>query len=135
MPKDQKAHSGGAQSREGRALRSVILLALPLFSFQRAVLGLVKTGIEKAILVKPVQNLLLSEIQAAMMILDPERKLRNRFGVDLENKINDLADETARKVIAGSLQLVEAQQGVADRIIDVLKALKDGQRPGRAGGA
>jgi hypothetical protein len=132
MVKDQKTRSGGAEKQEGSVLRSVILLTLPLFSFQRNVLELVKTGLKNTTVVRPVQNLLLSEIQAALMILDPERKLRNRLGIDLENKIKELAEETASKVISGSVQLVDAQQAVADRVIDVLKTLKDRPKGSRA---
>jgi hypothetical protein len=103
-------------------------LALPLFSFQRNILELAKTGLENAIGVRPVQNLLLSEIHAALMILDPDRKWRARLGVDLENKIKDLVEETTSKVISGSVQLLEAQEIVVERVIDVLQALKDGQK-------
>ena len=131
MAKDQKTHSGGAQDGQGSALRNVILLALPLFSFQRNVLNLVKTGLERATGVRPVQNLLLSEMQAALMILDPERKWRNRLGVDLENKLKGLVEETTGKVISGSVQLVDAQKAVAEGVIEVLQALKDAPKRGR----
>jgi hypothetical protein len=43
-----------------------------------------------------------------------------------------LAEETASKVISGSVQLVDAQQAVADRVIDVLKTLKDRPKGSRA---
>ena len=98
MAKDQKTHSDGAQDGQGSALSNVILLALPLFCFQRNVLNLVKAGLERAAGVRPVQNLLLHEMQAALMILDPERKWRNRLGVDLENKLKGLVEETTGKV-------------------------------------
>jgi hypothetical protein len=132
MAKDQKIHSGGAESEKGGALRNVILLTLPLFSFQRNVLDLVKTGLEKAVGIKPVQNLLVSEIHAVMMIVDPEHRLRDRLGADLENKIKELADEVADKVISGSVQLVDAQKAVAEGVIDVLQMLKDAPKRSRA---
>ena len=132
MSKDPKTHSDDAQHELGGVLRNVILLALPLFSLQRSILDLVKTGIEKAVLVKPVQNLLLAEIQACMMILDPEHKWRDRLGVDFEKKVKELLDEITDKVASGSLQLVEAQHTLADRLIDLLKDVKDGQKRKRA---
>jgi hypothetical protein len=132
MSKDPKTHSEDAQHALGAVLRNVILLALPLFSLQRSILDLVKTGIEKAVLVKPVQNLLLAEIQACMMILDPEHKWRDRLGVDFEKKVKELLDEITDKVASGSLQLVEAQHTLADRLIDLLKDVKDGQKRKRA---
>jgi hypothetical protein len=132
MPKDQRTHSGDAQNEGSGALRTVILVALPLFSFQRNVLDLVKAGIEKAVLARPLQNLLVSEVQAVMMILDPQHKWRDQLGADFDKKAKELLDEIANKVTSGSLRLVEAQQVLADRLIEVLKTLKDGQKRKRA---
>jgi hypothetical protein len=132
MAKDQKTHSGGAESEEGGALRNVILLALPLFCFQRNILDLVKTGLETAVGIKPVQNLLINEIHAVMMIVDPEHRLRDRLGTGLENNIKELADEVADKVILGSVHLVDAQKAVAQGVIDVLLTLKDAPKRSRA---
>ena len=91
-----------------------------------------KTGIEKAVLLRPVQNMLLSEIQALMIILDPDRKLRGQLDVDFETRTKELLDEITDKTTSGSLRLVEAQQAVADRLIDLLKTLKDAQKRKRA---
>ena len=93
---------------------------------------MVKTGIEKAVLLRPVQNMLLSEIQALMIILDPDRKLRGQLDVEFETRTRELLDEITDKVTSGSLRLVQAQQAAADRLIDLLKTLKDAQMRKRA---
>src|SRR6186997_1210711 len=132
MAKDRRTHSDDVRCEPGSVLRNVALVALPLFSLQRSVLDVVKTGIEKAVLLKPVQNMLLSEIQALMIILDPDRKWRGQLDVELEARVKQLMDEFTGKVISGSLRLVEAQQAVADRLIVMLSELKDAQRRKRA---
>src|SRR5215211_660682 len=94
MPKDRDNSSGHAQDGESSMLKNFILLALPLLSLQRDMLAIVKKGIQDTSHVKPVQNLTLRELQALMMILDPKRKLRDRFGADFEKKLEDLYKET-----------------------------------------
>jgi hypothetical protein len=132
MAKDRRTHSDDVRCEPGSVLRNVALVALPLFSLQRSVLDVVKTGIEKAVLLRPVQNMLLSEIQALMIILDPDRKLRGQLDVDFEARTKELLDEITDKVTSGSLRLLEAQQAVGDRLIDLLKTLKDAQKRKRA---
>ena len=132
MAKNQRTHSNDAQNETSSVLRNVALVALPLVSLQRSILDVVKTGIEKAVLLRPVQNMLLSEIQALMIILDPDRKLRGQLDVEYETRTKELLDEITDKVTSGSLRLVEAQQAVADRLIDLLKTLKDAQKRKRA---
>jgi len=132
MSKDPKSQADDTQHEHGVVLRSAILLALPLLSLQRSVLDLVQEGIQKAVLIKPVQNLLLAEIQACMMILDPDHKWRNQLGVDFEKKAKELLDELTEKVASGSLQILQAQHVLADRLIELLKTLKDGQKRKRA---
>ncbi len=132
MAKDKRTRSDDVRNEPGSVLRNVALVALPLFSLQRSVLDVVKTGIEKAVLLRPVQNMLLSEIQALMIILDPDRKLRGQLDVDFEARTKKLLEEVTDKVTSGSLRLVEAQQAAADRVIDLLKTLKDAQKRKRA---
>jgi hypothetical protein len=132
MAKDKRTRSDDVRNEPGSVLRNVALVALPLFSLQRSVLDVVKTGIEKAVLLRPVQNMLLSEIQALMIILDPDRKLRGQLDVDFEARTKKLLEEVTDKVTSGSLRLVEAQQAAADRLIDLLKTLKDAQKRKRA---
>ena len=132
MAKNQRTHSNDAQHEPSSVLRNVALVALPLVSLQRSILDVVKTGIEKAVLLRPVQNMLLSEIQALMIILDPDRKLRGQLDVDFEARTKELLDEITDKVTSGSLRLLEAQQAVGDRLIDLLKTLKDAQKRKRA---
>src|SRR4051794_8827124 len=128
MAKDKRTRSDDVRNEPGSMLRNVALVALPLFSLQRSVLDVVKIGIEKAVLLRPVQNMLLSEIQALMIILDPDRKLRGQLDVDFEARTKKLLEEVTDKVTSGSLRLVEAQQAAADRLIDLLKTLKDAQK-------
>ena len=132
MAKNQRTHSNDAQNEPSSVLRNVALVVLPLVSLQRSILDVVKTGIEKAVLLRPVQNMLLSEIQALMIILDPDRKLRGQLDVEYETRTKELLDEITDKVTSGSLRLVQAQQAAADRLIDLLKTLKDAQRRKRA---
>ena len=132
MAKDKRTRSDDVRNEPGSVLRNVALVALPLFSLQRSVLDVVKTGIEKAVLLRPVQNMLLSEIQALMIILDPDRKLRGQLDVEYETRTKELLDEITDKVTSGSLCLVQAQQAAADRLIDLLKTLKDAQMRKRA---
>ena len=132
MAKNQRTHSNDAQNEPSSVLRNVALVVLPLVSLQRSILDLVKTGIEKAVLLRPVQNMLLSEIQALMIILDPDRKLRGQLDVEYETRTKELLDEITDKVTSGSLRLVQAQQAAADRLIDLLKTLKDAQMRKRA---
>ena len=132
MAKNQRTHSNDAQNEPSSVLRNVALVVLPLVSLQRSILDVVKTGIEKAVLLRPVQNMLLSEIQALMIILDPDRKLRGQLDVDFEARTKKLLEEVTDKVTSGSLRLVEAQQAAADRLIDLLKTLKDAQKRKRA---
>jgi hypothetical protein len=67
-----------------------------------------------------------------MIILDPDRKLRGQLDVDFEARTKKLLEEVTDKVTSGSLRLVEAQQAAADRLIDLLKTLKDAQKRKRA---
>ena len=132
MAKNQRTHSNDAQNEPSSVLRNVALVVLPLVSLQRSILDVVKTGLEKAVLLRPVQNMLLSEIQALMIILDPDRKLRGQLDVEYETRTKELLDEITDKVTSGSLRLVQAQQAAADRLIDLLKTLKDAQMRKRA---
>jgi hypothetical protein len=135
MPKDQETKMGGARGGENSILATVSLFALPLFSFQQKILGLVKTGMQKAIEQKPVQTLLLSEIHVLMMILDPDHKLRSQLSPDLEAKIKVLLDDISKRVASGSLQLIEAHEVLSQHISDILMSVKDGQKRKRAGRA
>jgi hypothetical protein len=129
MPKDRDSSSGHAQDGESSLLKNLILLALPLLSLQRDVLAIVKKGIQDTSHVKPVQNLTLRELQALMMILDPKRKLRDRFGADFEKKLEDLYKETTQKLVSGSIQLIEAQEIISQRVSEALVTLKNGRKP------
>ena len=128
MPKGQDNSSGHAQDRESSMLKNFILLTLPLLALQREVLAIVKKGIADTNS-RPVQNLTFREIQALMMILDPKRKLRDRFGADLEKKVEDLCKEAIPKLVSGSVQLIEVQEIISQRISEALITLKNGRKP------
>ncbi len=128
MPKDRDNSSGHAQDGESSMLKNFILLTLPLLALQRDVLAIVKKGIADTS-VKPVQHLTLRELQALMMILDPKRKWRGRFGADLEKKVEDLYKETIPKLVSGSVQLIEVQEIISHRISEALITLKNGRKP------
>jgi hypothetical protein len=107
-------------------LRGLGLLALPVLAFQRNMLGLVKQGIEEAGLLKPVRTLAEHELHALFMIIDPKAQWRNSLGVEIEKKLKDALDSAAPKVLAGSVNLIDAQQSILTSLIDALdKARKN----------
>jgi hypothetical protein len=133
MAKDQETRSGGTRDRETSILGTVSLFALPLFTFQEKMLGLLKAAVGQAREHKPFQTLLLSEIHVLLMLLDPDHRLRNRLGPDLEGKTKALLDSINKGLSDGSLQLIAAHEELSRRITDILTSVKDGQRRKRAG--
>lgn len=131
----QQTRSGGAHDGDISILGTVSLFALPLFTFQQKMLGLLKTGIGQALEQKPVQTLLFCEIHALMMLLDPDHRLRNRLGPDLEAKTKALLDRINDRVSDGSLKLIEAHEELNRHISAILTSIKDEQRRKRAGRA
>jgi hypothetical protein len=108
--------------------RNFSLLALPWVSFQRDMLAILKKGIEDTSHVKPVQKLTLLELHALMMILDPSRTWRSPFDADFEKRVEDTYKETVPKLLSGSIQFIEAQEIILQRLSDALIALKDGNK-------
>src|SRR4051812_20487945 len=74
--KTRRAEMSGEDVKDGLC-RGLGLLALPVLAFQRNMLGILRTGIEQAGLLKPLQTLIENELHAAMMIADPTGERRN----------------------------------------------------------
>jgi hypothetical protein len=130
MPNDKDTRSGPAQHREGGLLRNLILLALPLLSFQRDILHTIKTSLEthKDEHIKALANLLAFELHALMMILDPARKLRGRADEGLERELKHELTEIVKKVTHGVIDVVEIQEKIIPHLIEILKEIKNGKQ-------
>jgi hypothetical protein len=134
MPNDKDNNSGHAQNGAERMLTNFILLTLPWLALQLETLAIIKKGIEKdkedkndSIYIKPIQHLVERELHAVMMILDPQRKLRNLFDADLEKKLVDEFIEIFEKLPSGLVNLIEVQEIILNRTVDILKKLKNGK--------
>ena len=128
MPNEKKTNSDDIQNLKDSIFRNFSLLALPWVSFQRDMLAILKKGIEDTSHVKPVQKLTLLELHALMMILDPSRTWRSPFDADFEKRVEDAYKETFPKLLSGSIQFIEAQEIILQRIGDALVTLKDGNK-------
>jgi len=128
MPTDRDYETGRAQvtGEDAKAdlLRGMGLLALPLLAFHRNILDILRTGINEAGLLKPVQTLVENELHALLMILDPTGKWRNSLGADIEKKLKDTLDAAVPKVISGSVSLIDAQQAMLTSIIVALDTVR-----------
>lgn len=133
MPMDQDNEAGRGQVN-GHAPRgdlpgAIGLLALPVLAFHRNMLSLVRKGIEDAGLLKPVQNLLQSELQAVLMIIDPTAHWRNTRGAEIEKRLQDTLDRAVPKVISGSISLIDAQHAILTELIAALDTARKDQHP------
>jgi len=128
MPTDRDYETGRAQvtGEDAKAdlLQGMGLLALPLLAFHRNILDILRTGINEAGLLKPVQTLVENELHALLMILDPTGKWRNSLGADIEKKLKDTLDAAVPKVISGSVSLIDAQQAMLTSIIVALDTVR-----------
>ena len=133
MPADKDYKTGRAHVTKEDAkhdlLRGVGLLALPVLAFQRNMLGILRTGINEAGVLKPVRMLAEHELHALFMILDPKAHWRNRLGVEIEEKLKDALDSAVPKVISGAVNLIDAQQGILTVLIEALDAARKSQLP------
>jgi hypothetical protein len=120
---------GTGEDPKGDLLRGLGLLALPVLAFQRNMLGMVKTGIEEAGLLKPVRTLAENELHALFMIVDPKAEWRNSLGVEIEKKLKDTLDAAVPKVIAGSVSLIDAQQALLTSLIEALDTARKNKLP------
>jgi hypothetical protein len=129
--KTDRAQASGEDVKDPKddLLRGLGLLALPVLAFQRNMLGIVRTGINEAGLLKPLQTLAENELHALFMILDPTGKWRNSLGADIEKKMKDTLDSAVPKAIAGSVSLIDAQQALLTSLIDALDTARKNQLP------
>jgi len=116
----------------GLPLRNFILLALPWISFQRDMLAIMKRGVEGASERRPFEHLMLHEMHAMMMILDPSGAWRNLLGPDIEKKLESTYEKILPKLASGSMNFIEAQDIMLESVSELLKARKD-QKP-KSGG-
>jgi hypothetical protein len=130
MPNDKDTHPGStpgpAPNSEGGLLRNLILLTLPLLSFQRDILPTIRTSLEthKDEHIKAIGNLLSLELHALMMTLDPARKLRGRSDDNLERLLKTELTQLLEKMAGGLITVVELQEKILPPLIDTLKKAK-----------
>jgi hypothetical protein len=115
------------QNGEGGILKGLILLALPVLSFQQHVLQTVRTSLndKKGDHVQAISNLLSLELHGLMMLLDPTRKLRGRFDESLEKELNEGLTKILESVSSGLVTMVEVQENILPHLIDALKEEKN----------
>ncbi len=113
MPNDKDTRSGSAQNSEAGLLRNLILLALPLLSFQRDILATIRTSLQthKDEHIRALGNFLSFELLALMMTLDPARKLRGRSHDNLEKEKAELA-KILDKLADGVITVVQIQEQI-----------------------
>jgi hypothetical protein len=130
MPNDKDTRSGPAQNSEGGLLRNLILLALPLLSFQRDILATIRTSLQthKDEHIRALGNFLSFELLALMMTLDPARKLRGRSHDNLEKEKAELA-KILDKLAEGVITVVQIQEQILPHVIDILQGIKNGKYP------
>ena len=75
MPTDHKKSPDQGKKKPDNILNAIALLALPWLTFQYKMLEFMKDGIKNADTIKPFKVLAQHELQALMMILDPESKV------------------------------------------------------------
>lgn len=127
MPDDREKDSGRLHAVAGSMVRNIALLTLPWLTFQLKMLEMAKAGIQESKNQKPIETFTLHELQALMMIVDPSGKWRER--TDFENKLQDVYEKTVPRVIAGSVDIIEAQEKILEHLKGVLVDLKDGDKP------
>jgi hypothetical protein len=126
--KTRRAEMSGEDVKDGLC-RGLGLLALPVLAFQRNMLGILRTGIEQAGLLKPLQTLIENELHAAMMIADPTGERRNSLGADMEKTLKDALDKAVPKVISGSISFIDAQEALLTSLIGALDTARKNSSP------
>jgi len=136
MSNNKDRDGGRAQTSEGGMLRATILLTLPFLSFQRDILQLLKTSLERRpkdeggnapetnSLLDLMQKLTARELQALMMVLDPSHTWRRGLDEDFQRKLADDISEISQKVAAGAVNIIEAQSKTLDRVLELLRKIK-----------
>lgn len=133
---DTKNRTGGRATSDGGMLRAAILFTLPFLSFQRDLLQLLKTHLERrpkaedgstpahAGLVDLIHKLTARELQALMMVLDPSHAWRRRLGEDMQRQLGEDVSEISQKLTAGAVNIIEAQSKTLDRVVELLRTIK-----------
>jgi len=129
MPTYKDTRSGPGQNNEGGLLRHLILLSLPVLSFQRDILATVRTSLErhKEEHIRAVGNLLSFELHALLMILDPARRLRGRLDDNLESQLQAELTQILQKLADGLITVVDIQERILPQLIETLKGIKNGK--------
>jgi hypothetical protein len=136
MSNNNIGNVGRAQTGKGGILRAVILLTLPFLSFQRDLLHILKTNLDR----RPqdedgdtpannglgdlIHKLTARELQALMMVLDPSQAWRRGLGEDFQSKLADDIAEISQQVAAGAVNVIEAQSKTLDRLVELLRKIK-----------
>ena len=138
MPTDSDTTRRHDQNGEGRISTALVLLTLPWLSFLHKILEIIKKDLQERAHKDPktprgdhsyithIEHLLAHEIQALFMIFDRSRALRMLLGEkqedrkQLEEKLKDAFTEIARKMAAGSVSIIEAQQTVLAHLMNIL---------------
>ena len=142
MPTDSDTTRRHDRNGEGRISKVLVLLTLPWLSFLHAILEIIKKDLQERALedpktppdddsyIKHIKRLLAGEIQAFLMIFDRSRALRKLFGDEQEEQelaeklVNAFAD-IARKMAAGSVSIIEAQQIVLAHLVSILNKTRE----------
>ena len=111
---------GQTEKKEDGVLSAMTLLALPWLKFHEKMLDAVSAGIQDANTIKPFKRLAQHELQALMMIADPDGKWRNSVGNELEKKCESTYNEAIEKLAAGSISFIEAQKAFLTCFIDTV---------------
>ena len=133
---DNKNRTIGRASGDGGMLRAAILFALPFLSFQRDLLHLLKSHLERRPraedgsapandgLVDLIHKLTARELQALMMVVDPSHSWRRGLGEDFQRKLGEDISEISQKLTAGAVNIIEAQSKTLDRVVELLRKIK-----------
>ena len=144
MPTDSDTTSRHDRNGEGRISTALVLLTLPWLSFLHAILEIIKKDLQEKAhtqepkgprddhsYIKHIQRLLACEIHAFFMIFDRSRALRKLLGErqedreQLEEKLKEAFSEIARKMAAGSVSIIEAQQIVLAHLVSILNKTRE----------
>jgi hypothetical protein len=136
MSNNMDRNGGRAHSGEVGMLRAAILLTLPFLSFQRDILHMLKTSLERRpkgedgstpannSLVDLIHKLTARELQALMMVLDPSHAWRRGLGEDFQRKLADDISEISQQFAVGAANIIEVQSKTLDRVVELLRKIK-----------
>jgi len=143
MPTASETTRRHDRNGERRISTALVLLTLPWLSFLHEILDIIKKDLQEKAhkdpktphgddsYIRHIQRLLASEVHAFLMIFDRSRALRKLFGDDLEEKLVNAFTDIARKMAAGSVSIIEAQQIVLAHLASILEKTRQpaGKRP------